>query len=638
MKRTAGILSLFLVCSLLCTACTAKSGGNAALADSFYEPATSAALPATVACDLQEAASFQTGERPNSAFITVDESLQVKNASGIVLFQSLDGFLESLSGVAPGLYVQTDAAAGALAVYLKEKGRQDVIVAAQAGSGALVRKIRDSLPAVRGLMDFSGTQREMTPEELGRVAAETNAAGAKIALLSYQAATRQAVRYLQSRLITVWARADGGERELLTQLTNGVNGLMAADCHAAYAALSFFKADVPVLLRAPLIIGHRGLASEYTENTLRSEQAAQEAGADMLEYDIYLSADGELFVTHDETLERLFNRPDVIDVESLTLKELQAIPFDNDSSNGVQKKNHTPAKDSPNGSIFLDSADRIPSLREIFEAFRDTDVIHMVEIKSQNPETVGKLKALAAECGVQDKINVISFNVPILKAMAAEWPEMSLGCLGYDDAQGRAQKKGAKLDPAREVPFANHAKLLSDAGGDPENALLALNEVLGPYNGNYDPSNAALAYDMLKAGRHLGVTAWPWTYNSPDLFAKDYLFGMYGLTTNFSTWASGLPKSFTASDAAMAAGETLALADAFAPMLTTYQGGAYAFDAIEAVPVSDSGLVKMESGTITAVSPGTCLMLLRVSVPLMIGGKGYGAYYVYSNPVTLTVE
>lgn len=25
-------------------------------------------------------------------------------------------------------------------------------------------------------------------------------------------------------------------------------------------------------------------------------------------------------------------------------------------------------------------------------------------------------------------------------------------------------------------------------------------------------------------------------------------------------------------------------------------------------------------------------------VPLVIGGKGYGAYYVYSNPVVLTIE
>lgn len=638
MHRTIKLWALFLACALMFTACTAKSGGNAALAESFYEPDTSVALPATVASDLKEASSFETGERPNSAFVTIDEGLQVKNAAGSVLFQSLDGFFESLSGVVPGLYVQTDAATDALAAYLKERDRQDVIVAAQAGSGALVRKIRESLPAVRGLLDFSGTQREMTLEELGQVAGETNAAGAKIALLSYQTATRQAVRYLQSRLITVWARADGGERELLTQLTNGVSGLMTADCHAAYAALSFFKADIPVLLRAPLIIGHRGLASEYTENTLRSEQAAQKAGADMLEYDIYISADGELFVTHDETLERLFNRPDVKDVESLTLRELQAIPFDNDSANGVQKKNHTPAKDSPNGSISLEPTDRIPSLREIFEAFRDTDAIHMVEIKSQNPATVGKLKALAEECGVQDKINVISFNVPILKAMAAEWPEMSLGCLGYDDAVGRAQKKGKKLDPGQEVPYANHVKLLSDADGGAESALLALNEVLGPYNGTYNPSNAALAYGMLSAGRHFGITAWPWTYNSPDLFAKDYLFGMYGLTTNFSTWASGLPESFTASDAAMTTGETLSLADVFAPVLTTYQGGAYAFDTVEAVPVSNSGVVKVDAGTITAVSPGTCLLLLRVRVPLLIGGKSYGAYYVYSNPVTLTVE
>lgn len=638
MNRIARILALVLVCFLSITACTEKSVGNVIKAETFYEPDTSISLPATVAYVVKGAAAFQTGERPNSAFVMLDEELSVLDTEGSPAAQNLDALFESLSGVIPGLYVKTDTEASLLASYLKKNNRQDVIVAAEADSGALVKSIKTELPAIRGLLDFSKTRREMTIEELGQVVAKTNASGAKIALLSYETATRESVRYLQSRLITVWVRSEGGMEELLTILTNGVNGLMTGDYHAAYVAMSLFKADAPILLRMPLMIGHRGLASNYVENTLRSEQAAKSAGADMLEYDIYLSADGEPFVLHDETMERLFNRPDVKDAEALTLAELQAIPFNSDSPNGVQKKNHTPAKDSPNGIISLDPSDHIPSLREIFEAFRDTDVVHLVEIKSQNPAIVGKLKALAQEYCVTDQMDVISFNVPVLTAMATQWPEMSLGCLGYDDAKGSAQRKGRTLDEEREMPYANHAKLLKDNNGDAKSALQALNEVLGSYNGTYNPSYAGISYDMLKAGSHLGVTAWPWTYNKSDMFAQDYLFGIWGLTTNFTTWASGLPESFSASDVKMAMGETRKAGEAFSAVLTAYQGGAYLPDNIEPVIVSGAEHVKLEGDTLTAVSLGASQMMLRVRVPLMIGRKDYGAYYVYSNPVTLTVE
>lgn len=53
-----------------------------------------------------------------------------------------------------------------------------------------------------------------------------------------------------------------------------------------------------------LVIGHRGSAGTAPENTLPSFQAAAEAGADMIELDVRLSADGVLVVHHDMSLER----------------------------------------------------------------------------------------------------------------------------------------------------------------------------------------------------------------------------------------------------------------------------------------------------------------------------------------------
>jgi len=51
-------------------------------------------------------------------------------------------------------------------------------------------------------------------------------------------------------------------------------------------------------------IAHRGFSGRYPENTLAAFGAAIEAGADMFELDVTLTADDEVVVIHDETLER----------------------------------------------------------------------------------------------------------------------------------------------------------------------------------------------------------------------------------------------------------------------------------------------------------------------------------------------
>ncbi len=53
-----------------------------------------------------------------------------------------------------------------------------------------------------------------------------------------------------------------------------------------------------------LIQAHRGYSGKYPENTLLSFQKAIEAGADIVEFDLHLSKDKELFVIHDMTVDR----------------------------------------------------------------------------------------------------------------------------------------------------------------------------------------------------------------------------------------------------------------------------------------------------------------------------------------------
>lgn len=59
---------------------------------------------------------------------------------------------------------------------------------------------------------------------------------------------------------------------------------------------------------APLVIGHRGFAKFFPENTLLSFQEAFDTGnADGVEADLHVTKDGVVVVLHDNTLDRTTN-------------------------------------------------------------------------------------------------------------------------------------------------------------------------------------------------------------------------------------------------------------------------------------------------------------------------------------------
>jgi glycerophosphoryl diester phosphodiesterase len=75
----------------------------------------------------------------------------------------------------------------------------------------------------------------------------------------------------------------------------------------------------------PLVIGHRGARRLAVENTLESLRIALDLGADGVEFDVQMTADGELVLFHDDDLTRLANRPQA--VTALTWRELRAMPL-----------------------------------------------------------------------------------------------------------------------------------------------------------------------------------------------------------------------------------------------------------------------------------------------------------------------
>ncbi|MFB9309877.1 glycerophosphoryl diester phosphodiesterase [Agromyces hippuratus] len=77
----------------------------------------------------------------------------------------------------------------------------------------------------------------------------------------------------------------------------------------------------------PRVLAHRGLALEAPENTLLAFAKAVALGAEYIETDVHLTADGVAVVAHDPTLERVADR--AVDVEKLTMGELRRIALGN---------------------------------------------------------------------------------------------------------------------------------------------------------------------------------------------------------------------------------------------------------------------------------------------------------------------
>ncbi len=160
------------------------------------------------------------------------------------------------------------------------------------------------------------------------------------------------------------------------------------------------------------IIGHRGAAAYYPENTMASFEAAIGMGVDMIELDVHMSADGEIIVIHDETLERTTNGTGF--VHQHTLKQLQAL----DAGQG----------------------ERIPALADVLLRAKEAGVRVNVEIKAGSvpyPMLEEKLATLTHGCGMQDSVLFSSFNHYALLALKSAWPDAPIAPLYV----------GAMLDP-----------------------------------------------------------------------------------------------------------------------------------------------------------------------------------------------
>ncbi len=181
------------------------------------------------------------------------------------------------------------------------------------------------------------------------------------------------------------------------------------------------------------VFAHRGASQYAPENTLEAFRLAMEQGAEGIELDVHLSADGELVVIHDETLERTTNGKGL--VKDHTLAQLQALRADNHME-GFE-------------------AARIPTLRQVLELVRPGDMQVNIELKTGILWYEGieeKTLELVKELGMQDRVVYSSFNHYSIEEVRRLDPTAETAYLFSDvifEVEKYAARRGVKgLHPA----------------------------------------------------------------------------------------------------------------------------------------------------------------------------------------------
>jgi glycerophosphoryl diester phosphodiesterase len=164
----------------------------------------------------------------------------------------------------------------------------------------------------------------------------------------------------------------------------------------------------------PRNIAHRGASGTVPENTMAAFGRAVLVGADIIELDVRLTADGAIPVCHDAVVDRVTNGTGP--VNRMTYGDLRRL-----------NAGYRFTLDGGASYPFRDSGLYIPLLEEVLEAWPNMPL--NIELKSSEPQLAQKLQQLLQRFGrLHDgSVLVSSFNHRALKRMRQQAPSLVTG-------------------------------------------------------------------------------------------------------------------------------------------------------------------------------------------------------------------
>ena len=173
--------------------------------------------------------------------------------------------------------------------------------------------------------------------------------------------------------------------------------------HRALCIVPFFRGP------RPRVFAHRGGCALGPENTIAAFDRGLAAGADGLELDVRLSADGMVVVCHDETLDRT-----------------------TDGSGPVSTKTAAELSRVDAGYHFTDAAGKhpfrgcgvgVPTLRAVLERY--PNALMIVEMKPDTAEMASAVVAEIRRAGAVDRVCAAGYGSRSLAAARETLPEMA---------------------------------------------------------------------------------------------------------------------------------------------------------------------------------------------------------------------
>lgn len=196
-------------------------------------------------------------------------------------------------------------------------------------------------------------------------------------------------------------------------------GMLAILLALGAARLLAQPIDSPAYLSASeggvQVIAHQGGNHLWPDNTLYAFERTEELGVDMLEMDLHMTADGEIVVIHDDTVDRTTDGSGA--VRDLALAEIKALDAGYYWQSPSEDIRASYAEDYP----YRGAGITVPAFIEVLERFPGIPLT--VEIKQDDPPIGQAVCDLLTDYDRLDDVLVASFSSAAMRDFRAVCPD-----------------------------------------------------------------------------------------------------------------------------------------------------------------------------------------------------------------------
>jgi glycerophosphoryl diester phosphodiesterase len=147
----------------------------------------------------------------------------------------------------------------------------------------------------------------------------------------------------------------------------------------------------------PLVVAHRGASIEQPENTIEAFEAAIDAGADAVEFDVRMTADGHAVVMHDPDVSRTTDGTGLVSAMTLDRVRKLGVPTLREALECLAGRAAADIeiKNLPGEPDF--TANREPAVEATLDALDAVGFPGQVIVSSFNPASIAHSRALRPE-------------------------------------------------------------------------------------------------------------------------------------------------------------------------------------------------------------------------------------------------